>query len=70
MGAVIGKHGSTIKAIQDASCTRMVASKDMLPNSSERVIDIVGTTTSIHRAVTDVGRLVASETSRSSSTVL
>lgn len=70
MGAVIGKQGSTIKTIQAASCTRMVASKDMLPNSSERVIDIIGSTSNIHRAMMDVARLSASETTRSSGTIL
>ena len=33
MGSVIGRNGLKIKAIQDSSGARMVASKDMLPQS-------------------------------------
>ena len=37
MGTIIGRNGLKIKAIQDGSGTRMVASKDMLPQSTERI---------------------------------
>ncbi|KAI9002879.1 hypothetical protein DFJ74DRAFT_613332 [Hyaloraphidium curvatum] len=42
MGSVIGKGGSKIKEIQEKSGARLVAGKDMLPQSTERTIDVTG----------------------------
>lgn len=70
MGAIIGKQGVTIKAIQEESGAKMVASKEMLPNSTERVIDITGSPLSVRKAVTDVGKYVARDWDRAHGTVL
>ncbi|KAJ1677045.1 RNA binding protein, heterogenous nuclear RNP-K like protein, partial [Spiromyces aspiralis] len=43
MGSVIGRQGLKIKSIQDASGARLVATKEMLPQSTERVVEIHGT---------------------------
>ncbi|KAI0006194.1 hypothetical protein BJV74DRAFT_802827 [Russula compacta] len=40
MGSVIGKQGSKIKEIQDASGARLNASEGMLPGSTERVLSV------------------------------
>jgi heterogeneous nuclear rnp K-like protein len=42
-GSVIGKGGSKIKAVQESSHARVVISKDLLPQSTERVVEILGT---------------------------
>jgi hypothetical protein len=41
MGSVIGKQGSKIKEIQDASGARLNASEGMLPGSTEVCAQIV-----------------------------
>lgn len=70
MGAVIGKQGVTIKAIQEKSGTRMVATKGMLPNSTERVVDITGTASAIEQALMDVGKYIVADWERAQGTVL
>ncbi|KAF9326083.1 hypothetical protein BGZ91_002113, partial [Linnemannia elongata] len=51
MGSVIGKLGSKIKEIQEASGARLVASEEILPASTERTITITGVPDAIHIAV-------------------
>ena len=41
MGSVIGKGGSKIKEIQEASGARLNASESMLPGSTEVSVDIL-----------------------------
>ena len=42
VGSVIGKSGAKIREIQEESSAKIVVSKDMLPQSTERVIEIFG----------------------------
>ncbi|OJA09962.1 hypothetical protein AZE42_11574 [Rhizopogon vesiculosus] len=42
MGAIIGRNGTKIKAIQNASGAGMIASKEMLPQSTERIVEVQG----------------------------
>ncbi|OUM51074.1 hypothetical protein BVG19_g155 [[Candida] boidinii] len=42
MGTLIGKQGIRIKTIQENFNVKMVASKDYLPNSTERVVEVQG----------------------------
>jgi heterogeneous nuclear rnp K-like protein 2 len=42
VGSVIGKAGSKIKEIQEESSAKIVVSKDMLPQSTERIIEVFG----------------------------
>ncbi|KAF9577019.1 hypothetical protein BGW38_008061 [Lunasporangiospora selenospora] len=55
MGSVIGKGGSKIKEIQEASGARLVASEEILSGSTERTITITGVPDAIHIAVYHVG---------------
>ena len=64
MGSVIGKGGSKIKEIQEASGARLVASEDMLPGSTERTITITGVPDAIHIAVYHVGLVLQSGNDR------
>lgn len=50
-GAVIGKAGATIKKTQTDTGARMQVSKDPLPGSSERSVQISGTPDVIHNAL-------------------
>lgn len=70
MGSVIGRNGLKIKAIQDASGARMVASKDMLPQSTERIVEVQGTPDSIGRAIEEIGRCLLEDWERGMGTVL
>jgi len=69
MGTIIGRNGMKIKAIQDNSGARMVASKDMLPQSTERIVEVQGSPESIGRAVEDIGKCLLEDWERGAGTV-
>jgi len=69
MGSVIGRNGLKIKAIQDSSGARMTAAKDMLPQSTERIVEVQGTSESIGRAVEEIGRCLLEDWERGLGTV-
>ena len=70
MGSVIGRNGNKIKSIQDASGARMVASKEMLPQSTERVVEVQGTADAIIRAIKEIGTCLLEDWERGAGTVL
>jgi heterogeneous nuclear rnp K-like protein 2 len=70
MGTIIGRSGLKIKAIQDGSGARMVASKDILPQSTERVVDVQGSPEAIGRAIEEIGRCLLEDWERGLGTVL
>ncbi|CEL58092.1 RNA-binding protein rnc1 OS=Schizosaccharomyces pombe (strain 972 / ATCC 24843) GN=rnc1 PE=1 SV=1 [Rhizoctonia solani AG-1 IB] len=70
MGTIIGRGGLKIKAIQDNSGARMVASKEMLPQSTERVVEVQGSSESIGRAIAEIGRCLLEDWERGLGTVL
>lgn len=70
MGTIIGRGGLKIKAIQDASSARMIASKDMLPQSTERVVEVQGSAESIASAIEQIGKCLLEDWERGQGTVL
>lgn len=70
MGTVIGRSGNKIKSIQDASGARMVASKEMLPQSTERIVEVQGTVDAITRAIKEIGTCLLEDWERGVGTVL
>ncbi|GMK57837.1 hypothetical protein CspeluHIS016_0406710 [Cutaneotrichosporon spelunceum] len=58
MGSVIGRGGSKIKEIQDASGARLNASEVMLPGSTERILSVSGVADAIHIAVYYIGTIL------------
>lgn len=70
MGTVIGRQGLKIKHIQDTSGVRMVASKDMLPSSTERVVEVQGSVQGIQTAVAEIGRCLLEDWERGQGTIL
>lgn len=70
MGTIIGRSGLKIKAIQDNSGARMIASKDMLPQSTERIVDVQGSPESIGLAVEEIGKCLLEDWERGAGTVL
>lgn len=58
MGSVIGKGGSKIKEIQEASGARLNASEGMLPGSTERILSVTGVADAVHIATYYVGNIL------------
>ncbi|KAI5859327.1 hypothetical protein GGS23DRAFT_322381 [Durotheca rogersii] len=70
MGTIIGRQGLKIKHIQDVSGVRMVAQKDMLPQSTERVVEVQGTPDGIQRAIWEICKCLVDDWQRGTGTVL
>lgn len=56
MGTIIGKQGSRIKALQQNHDVKIVASKDFLHNSTERLVELQGKPQSIQDATKVLSR--------------
>ncbi|TFK77015.1 cytoplasmic protein [Pluteus cervinus] len=70
MGTIIGRNGLKIKAIQDGSGARMIASKEMLPQSTERIVDVQGPPEAIGKAIEEIGKCLLEDWERGVGTVL
>lgn len=70
MGTIIGRQGLKIKQIQDMSGVRMVAQKEMLPQSTERIVEVQGTPQGIEKAVWEIGKCLIDDSERGYGTVL
>ncbi|KAJ1643093.1 RNA binding protein, heterogenous nuclear RNP-K like protein [Coemansia erecta] len=70
MGTIIGRQGLKIKHIQDASGARLVATKEMLPQSTERVVEVHGSVDSIRVAIEEIGKCLIDDWERGVGTVL
>jgi heterogeneous nuclear rnp K-like protein 2 len=70
MGTIIGRQGLKIKQIQDASGVRMVAQKEMLPQSTERVVEVQGSPGGIEKAIWEIGKCLIDDSERGYGTVL
>lgn len=70
MGTVIGRQGLKIKHIQDVSGARMVASKEMLPQSTERVVEVQGSVEAIRVAIHEIAKCLFEDWERSHNVVL
>lgn len=53
-GFIIGKGGCKIKEIRESSGAAIQVASDMLPNSTERLVSITGTTNTISQCVYQV----------------
>jgi heterogeneous nuclear rnp K-like protein 2 len=70
MGTIIGRQGLKIKQIQDASGVRMVAQKEMLPQSTERIVEVQGAPDGIEKAIWEIGKCLIDDHERGYGTVL
>lgn len=70
MGTIIGRQGLKIKHIQDVSGVRMVAQKEMLPQSTERIVELQGTPDGILTAVWEICKCLVDDWQRGTGTVL
>lgn len=69
MGTIIGRQGLKIKHIQDVSGVRMVAQKEMLPQSTERIVEVQGTPEGIQRAIWEISKCLIDDWQRGTGTV-
>ncbi|TPX43329.1 hypothetical protein SeLEV6574_g05125 [Synchytrium endobioticum] len=70
MGSIIGKGGARIKEIQEESGARIGVRKEMLPQSTERIVDISGLVDSIQIAVFYIGECIFEDADRAVGTIL
>ncbi|KAE9379223.1 hypothetical protein N431DRAFT_460506 [Stipitochalara longipes BDJ] len=70
MGTIIGRQGLKIKHIQDVSGVRMVAQKEMLPQSTERIVEVQGAPEGIQKAVWEICKCLVDDWQRGTGTVL
>jgi len=70
MGTIIGRQGLKIKHIQDVSGVRMVAQKEMLPQSTERIVEVQGVPEGIQKAVWEICKCLIDDWQRGTGTVL
>lgn len=70
MGTIIGRQGLKIKQIQDGSGVRMVAQKEMLPQSTERIVEVQGTPEGVQKAVWEICKCLVDDEQRGYGTVL
>ena len=59
-----------IKFIQDVSGVRMVAQKEMLPQSTERIVEIQGSPEGIEKAIWEISKCLIDDWQRGTGTVL
>ncbi|OMH84765.1 RNA-binding protein rnc1 [Zancudomyces culisetae] len=69
VGTIIGKQGLNIHNIQHNSNTRIVSPKGLLPQSTERVVEIYGRPDGIKLAVQEISRYLMGDSTRSYGTV-
>ncbi|KAJ3412354.1 RNA binding protein, heterogenous nuclear RNP-K like protein [Chytridiales sp. JEL 0842] len=69
MGSIIGKAGSKIKEIQEESGAKLVISKEMLPQSTERVIEVYGSVESIKIAIYNIAECILNDYERAAGTI-
>jgi predicted RNA-binding protein YlqC (UPF0109 family) len=69
MGSIIGKGGSKIKEIQDISGAYIIASEEILPNSTERTVIINGTVQAIKLAIYNIGIILRENPDRNLNTI-
>jgi heterogeneous nuclear rnp K-like protein 2 len=70
MGTIIGRQGLKIKHIQDVSGVRMVAQKEMLPQSTERIVEVQGNPEGIQKAIWEICKCLVDDEARGAGTVL
>ncbi|KTW32791.1 uncharacterized protein T551_00276 [Pneumocystis jirovecii RU7] len=69
MGTIIGRQGLKIKHIQDLSGARMIAFKEILPQSTERIVEVQGVVSSIQTAIWEIGKCLIDDWERGIGTV-
>merc|ERR1711939_1143213 len=61
MGSVIGKAGATIQALQAKHGSKIVTVKEMLPNSTERIVSVEGSLTAVDSTLQELAKIVSEQ---------
>lgn len=61
MGSVIGKGGATIQALQAKHSSKIVTVKEMLPNSTERIVSVEGTLAAVDATVQELVKIISEQ---------
>ncbi|GMM58384.1 Hek2 protein [Maudiozyma humilis] len=61
LSSVIGKQGAKIKGLIEKNGVKIVASKDFLPDSNERILEIQGFPSSIASTIRDIGQILLND---------
>lgn len=61
MGSVIGKAGATIQALQAKHNAKIVTVKEMLPNSTERIVSVEGSLPSVDATLQELAKIVSEQ---------
>lgn len=69
MGTIIGRQGTKIKSIQETFKVRMVASKEILPQSTERVVEIQGRPDGLKSSIYEIGKSLLEDWERAAGTI-
>lgn len=59
LSSIIGKQGIKIKSLIEKNGVKIVASKDFLPDSNERILEIQGFPSSISNTIKDIGIIIS-----------
>ncbi|KAF7720753.1 RNA binding protein, heterogenous nuclear RNP-K like protein [Apophysomyces ossiformis] len=70
MGSIIGRQGAKIKSIQDVSGARMTASKALLPQSTERIVEVRGVPSAVSMAISEIGQCLLEDKEKQHGTIL
>ncbi|KAH6563651.1 hypothetical protein BASA60_010642 [Batrachochytrium salamandrivorans] len=70
IGYIIGRQGVRIKELQETSGCRILAQGDPLPNSSERIVTVIGTPVCLETATLRIGLLIGEAADKQTGTVL
>lgn len=63
MGSVIGKGGATIQALQSKHQSKIITVKEMLPNSTERIVSIEGPLSNVEATLKDLVSILSEQDS-------
>lgn len=61
MGSVIGKGGATIQALQAKHSSKIITVKEMLPNSTERIVSVEGSLASVDATVQELLKILSEQ---------
>lgn len=61
LSSIIGKNGHTIKGLIDKHGVKIVASKDFLPDSSERILEIQGFSGSVANTLIEISEILVKD---------
>lgn len=63
MGSLIGKGGATIQALQTKHQSKILTVKEMLPNSTDRIVSVEGPLSAVDATIAELAKIVSEQDS-------